>query len=63
MAADETMHGTRIPGLYRLWDLQFVLTPGADYEVLYAETTGDGAPLFMVFRKPMPPDGRPGALQ
>lgn len=52
---------TRIPGLYRLWDLQFVLSPGADYEVQYAEMTGDGTPLFMVFRRPMTP--RTGRLQ
>ena len=41
----------RVPGLYRLWDLQFVIGREDDYQVHYAELTGDGAPLFAVYRR------------
>jgi hypothetical protein len=43
----------RIPGIFRLWELGFVIGPGADYEVRYAETTRDGTPLVMVFQREM----------
>ena len=54
MDNDDTQTLSKMPGLYRLWDLQFVLTSGCDYEVCYAESTGDGTPLFAVYRRPMP---------
>lgn len=38
----------RLPGLFRLWDLQFVIG-GGDYRVHYAQMTEDGAPLFAVY--------------
>ena len=41
----------RMPGLYRLWDLQHVIHPGDDCHVSYAELTEDGSPLFVVFRR------------
>lgn len=41
----------RVPGLYRLWDLQFVLTRTDDYQVHYVETTATGTPLFAVYRR------------
>jgi hypothetical protein len=57
MSEDDAEDHVRLPGLYRLWDLQFVIAPGADYEVQYAEMTGDGTPLFMVLRRPMSSSG------
>ncbi len=41
----------RIPGLFRLWDLQFVIRQGDECRVSYAETTEDGTPLFAVLRR------------
>jgi hypothetical protein len=39
----------RLPGLYRCWDLQFLLSEGTDYRIDYAELTKDGTPLFAVY--------------
>lgn len=39
----------RVPGLYRVWDLQFLLQRDADYRIDYAEQTEDGTPLFAVY--------------
>lgn len=41
----------RLPGLFRLWDLQFVLNRDDVYQVVYAELTEHGTPLFAVFRQ------------
>ena len=41
----------QIPGLFRLWDLQFLFSRDDDYHVHYAEQTGDGTPLFAVYRR------------
>ncbi len=41
----------RIPGLYRLWDLQFVFDDREEYQVHYTEMTEDGASLFAVYRR------------
>lgn len=54
---EDTLTLTKLPGLYRVWDLQFVLTIGCDYEVCYAESAGDGTPLFAVYRRPIPAVG------
>lgn len=51
----------RMPGLYRAWDLQFVLHPGADYEISFANTSGDGTPLFAVYKRPLAPRQQGGA--
>ncbi len=40
----------RIPGLYRLWDLPFVIGCRDDYQVHYVEQTHEGTPLFAVYR-------------
>lgn len=40
-----------IPGLFRLWDLQFVLNREDEFRVHYGETTQDGTPLFRVWRR------------
>ena len=42
----------RLPGLFRLWDIQFIICGGDVYQVHYAEQTEDGVPLFEVYRKP-----------
>lgn len=47
----------QVPGLNRLWDLQFVLDRHGDWQVHYVETTEDGAPLFAVFRREGPGRG------
>lgn len=41
----------QFPGLYRLWDLQFILNREDLFQVHYAEQTGDGTPLFSVWQK------------
>ncbi|MBL6425914.1 MAG: hypothetical protein HOY44_00150 [Maritimibacter sp.] len=41
----------QIPGLFRLWDLQFVFNREDDYQVHYVEQTDAGTPLFAVYRK------------
>ena len=41
----------QIPGLYRLWDLQFVFNRRDDYQVHYVEQTADGTALFAVYRR------------
>lgn len=48
----------RVPGLYRLWDLQFVIDNGQDWQVRYAALTEDGTPLFSVFRRDGAMSGR-----
>lgn len=50
----------KLPGLYHLWDLQFLLCPDEEYRILYAEMTEDRTPLFAVYRR-VPP--QPGRLQ
>lgn len=41
----------RVPGLYRLWDLQFLLNRTDDYQVHYVEMTEGGTPLFAVYQR------------
>lgn len=41
----------KIPGLFRLWDLQFVFNRRDDYQVHYVEQTADGTALFAVYRR------------
>lgn len=68
---DLQMHGDdqtgylRMPGLFRLWDLQFVIEREDDYFIHCADLNGDGAPLFAVYRRPAPAadQSEPGALQ
>jgi hypothetical protein len=54
MTHPETDGFTQMPGLYRLWDLQFLISDGEDYQVHYAELTETGTPLFAVYRRPIP---------
>ena len=49
----------RLPGLFRLWDLQFVLGGEGDYRIEFASLTDDRTPLFAVYRRP----GRREVLQ
>lgn len=53
----ETDDYRQMPGLYRLWDLQFVIDRDGDWQIHYAEMTEDGAPLFAVFRREGPGRG------
>ena len=41
----------RMPGLYRLWDLQFVFDDRQEFQVHFVEKTEDGALLFAVYRR------------
>ena len=60
--SDDDFH--RMPGLYRLWDLQFVIRRGDDLQVRYAELTEDGTPLFSVYRRDLLAERcHPGVLQ
>lgn len=43
----------RLPGLFRLWDLQFVLGGEDDYRIEFASLTEDRTPLFAVYRRPV----------
>jgi hypothetical protein len=54
----------RLPGLFRAWDLQAVLTDGTDYQMDRVGTTDDGTPLYAVYARPIQgvtptPIGRP----
>lgn len=42
---------SRLPGLFRAWDLQFLINPTDDYQVHYVEMTEGGTPLFAVYRR------------
>lgn len=41
----------RMPGLFRLWDIQFVIERDDDWRIQYASLTEDGTPLFAVYRR------------
>jgi hypothetical protein len=41
----------RMPGLFRIWDLQFVLDGDADYQIHFDSLTDDRTPLFAVYRR------------
>lgn len=41
----------QVPGLYRLWDLQFLLNREDIFQVGYVEQTADGTALFAVWQK------------
>ena len=41
----------RVPGLYRLWDIQFVIDRSQDWRITYDSLTEDGTPLFAVCRR------------
>lgn len=56
MDTEETKDFRRLPGLYRLWDLQSVIDPVDEWHVHYAEPAGDGTPLFAVYRRAAHPD-------
>lgn len=48
---DITEEYRRMPGLFRLWDLQFVLERSDDWRIHYSELTEDGTPLFAIYRR------------
>ena len=39
----------RLPGLFRAWDLPFLLQPGADYRLDAFGPTHDGTPLYCIY--------------
>lgn len=41
----------KLPGLFRLWDLQFVFNRRDEYQLHYVERTADGTALFAVYRR------------
>jgi hypothetical protein len=55
----------RIPGLFRRWEIEQVLEPGADFHLEEAGNASDGTPLYAVFRRqpdaPRPRAGQGGA--
>jgi hypothetical protein len=45
----------RIPGLFRRWEIEQVLEPGADFHLEEAGAASDGTPLYAVFRRQAEP--------
>jgi hypothetical protein len=41
----------RLPGLFRRWELEQVVEPGADFHLEEAGDASDGTPLFAVYRR------------
>ncbi len=41
----------RLPGLFRRWEIEQVLEPGADFHLEEAGTASDGTQLYAVFRR------------
>ena len=41
----------RLPGLFRRWELEQVLDPGADFHLEEAGESSDGTPLVAVYRR------------
>ncbi len=44
----------RLPGLYRRWELEQVVNPGADFHLEEAGTASDGTQLLAVYRRERP---------
>ena len=49
LASFQAEHLTRIPGLFRQWELEQVITPGALYLVEKSGTLDDGSPLLAIY--------------
>lgn len=41
----------RLPGLFRRWEIEQVVEPGADFHLEEAGDASDGTPLFAVYRR------------
>ena len=41
----------RIPGLFRRWELQQVVTPGPEFHIEPGGTLTDGTPLFAIYAR------------
>jgi hypothetical protein len=41
----------RLPGLFRRWEIEQVIDPGADFHLEEAGDASDGTPLFAVYRR------------
>ena len=41
----------RLPGLFRRWEIEQVLVPGADFHLEDAGEASDGTPLYAVYRR------------
>ena len=41
----------RLPGLFRRWELEHVVSPGIDFHLEEAGTASDGTPLFALYRR------------
>ncbi len=44
----------RLPGLFRRWEIEQVVDPGADFHLEEAGDASDGTPLFAVYRRDRP---------
>lgn len=49
MTSCEEFH--RPPGLYRLWDIQFVLNDQEEYRIHFDSLSEDRTPLFAIYRR------------
>jgi|GEM_PF-4219112 len=41
----------RVPGLFRMWEIQDLVTDQSDLQVEPSGTTDDGTPVFIVFKR------------
>jgi hypothetical protein len=41
----------RVPGLFRRWEIEQILVPGADFHLEEAGAASDGTPLYAVYRR------------
>lgn len=51
MSHDTDPDWVRLPGLFRRWEFQQVINPGADFHLEGAGTASDGTPLFALYRR------------
>ena len=41
----------RLPGLFRRWEIEAVVTPQTDFRIEEAGTAADGTPLFAIYHR------------
>lgn len=51
MNRDTDPDWVRLPGLFRRWEFEQVVDPGADFHLEEAGTASDGTPLFALYRR------------
>lgn len=54
---NDTHEFERLPGLFRSWELNAVLSPGHEYRIEQVDLAQDGAPLLAIYRGRPSDDG------